>query len=120
MMILKCICFTDSLYPYCAWKNYYVLGEPEVIIGEKTKDFQWKGDELHFTNKDGVLTPVEGLILCRVCLPRDVAPKLRGIPFLPQKVREKSVAAECGLCLQVIRSRNENCGTAKNETLFSE
>ena len=93
--------FLDSLYPYCAIKNFYVLGEPEVIIGDETKEFQWKDNELYFPNKNGILTPVEGLILCRVCLPRNVAPKLRGIPFLPQKVREKSIAAECGLCLQV-------------------
>ena len=92
--------FLDSLYPYCAIKNFYVLREPEVTVGEEKKEFKWKENELYFPNKNGILTTVEGLILCHVCLPREVSPKLRGIPFLPQKVREKSIAAECGLCLQ--------------------
>ena len=93
--------FSDSLYPFCAIENSYVLGEPDVIIGEETNAFEWRGSELYFPDKDGTMVPVEGLLLCRVCLPRDVAKNLHGYPFLPQKVREKSIAAECGLSLRV-------------------
>ena len=94
----------------CAQFNRFLLRFPVSVLcadeevrpwRAETKAFEWKGDELYFPNKDGGLVPVEGLILCRVCLPRNVAPKLRGIRFLPQKIRGKSIAGECALCLEV-------------------
>ena len=93
--------FIDSLYPAVALSKEYVLGAPEVIIGSQTKDFVWGENALFFPNKEnGGLQEVEGLLLVRVTLPRKVAAKLKGIPFLPSKIRQKSVVSECFLCLQ--------------------
>ena len=89
------VSFSDSLYPACALKNSYVLGTPEVIIGSQTKNFSWGENELFYKENDGTLTPVEGLLLVQVVLPREVAGRLGGIPFLPRKFRGKSVLAEC-------------------------
>ena len=81
-------------------EKMYVLGAPEIIIGAQTKEFVWGDKELFLPNKEnGSLEPVEGLLLCRVTLPRAVAPSLKGIPFLPKKIRQKSICSECSLCL---------------------
>ena len=81
------------MYPFCALNREYVLGPPEVVIGDQTKDFVWGQKGLYLPNKEGNLEEVEGLLLVRVTLPREVAPKLKGIPFLPQKIRQKSIIA---------------------------
>ena len=62
----------------------YVLGAPEVTIGPRTKDFVWGEKELFLKDANGTLNVVEGLLLVRVVLPRSVAAKLGGIPFLPR------------------------------------
>ena len=110
---------SDSLYPFCAISNSYVLGPPEVIIGPAVKNFVWGAEQLFLKNDEGSLIAVEGLLLVRVVLPRSIAPQLRGnlkknsllylntkvisyssgIPFLPRKFRDKSVTSECNLCL---------------------
>ena len=98
-LLKRFLYFTDSLYPYCALKNSYVLGTPEVIIGHRLKDFKWGENALFLKDANGKLCEVEGLLLVRVVLPRKVAPNLRGIPFLSTKFRGKSISAECNLCL---------------------
>ena len=61
----------------------------------------WGEKELFLPNKEtGDLEGVEGLLLVRVTLPRDVTPKLKGIPFLPTKIRQKSIVSECYSCLE--------------------
>ena len=93
--------FADSLYPVCALTKIYVLGAPEVVIGNETQEFVWQENSLLLPNKEtGVLEEVEGLLLVRVTLPRGVGKKLKGIPFLPKKIRQKSIVSECSLCLE--------------------
>ena len=60
----------------------------------------WGPKGLFLPNKNGDLEQVEGLLLVRVTLPRKVAPQLKGIPFLPPKIRQKSLAGECGTCIE--------------------
>ena len=96
-----------------------MLGSPEVIVGSQTKNFVWGEKELFLREVDGSLTPVEGLLLVRVVLPRLVAPKLRGIPFLPTKFRGKSIACECNMCLQNDQ-RHDLCKHSDFERSFVE
>ena len=72
-----------------------------MVIGAQTKDFVWGDKDLFLPyKKNGTLEAVEGLLLVRVTLPRDIAPRRKGIPFLPRKIRQKSIISECNLCLE--------------------
>ena len=118
--IYLCMCFiTDSLYPFCAMSKKFCLGSPEVIIGPQVKNFVWGDNELFLQDENGSLNMVEGLLLVRVVLPRSVAPKLRGIPFLPRKFKNKSVAAECNMCLEN-HQRHDLCKHNDFERSFVE
>ena len=79
------------MYPACAISKKYILGAPEVIIGNQTKEFVWGEKNLFLPNKDGTLEEVEGLLLVRVTLPRAASKSFQGIPFLPQKIQQKSI-----------------------------
>ena len=112
--------FADSLYPFCALTKKYVLGAPEVVIGNETQEFVWQENSLSLPNKEtGVLEEVEGLLLVRVTLPRGVGKKLKGIPFLPKKIRQKSIVSECSLCLEN-DNRSKLCTHSNFERSFVE
>ena len=42
--------FADSLYPFCALTKKYVLGAPEVVIGNETQEFVWQENSLLLPN----------------------------------------------------------------------
>ena len=49
-----------SLYPFCALTHKYVLGQPEVVIGSRVEQFDWRAGKLFFPNDEGIPSPVEG------------------------------------------------------------
>ena len=41
----------------------YVLGQPEVVIGQSVNKFEWREEKLFFPDTKGILVPVEGEFL---------------------------------------------------------